>query len=166
MKNIFQTITLTLVICLGTLHTMAQTVNYRQDLSIFPKPEVGYKQMVIDVPHSEKDNEKKIEFTVGKYLEVDNCNSHGLAGELNSKDLEGWGFNYYQFKTNGAVRSTMMACADATKVTKFIPSQSQIVNYNGRLPIVIYVPEDCDVQFKIYQSDNDTYSASEVKVKK
>jgi len=149
-----------------TTQAMAQSTTYRQDLSIFPKPEVGYKQLVIDVPHSDKDNQKKIEFTVGKFLEVDICNQHGLAGDLTSKELTGWGFNYYVFNTNGAVRSTMMACADNTKQTKFVPANAQLVDYNGRLPIVIYVPEDCEVQFKIYRTDNDVYSASEIQQKK
>ena len=44
---------------------MAQTT-YKVDLAPFPKPEKGQKQVVIEVPHSQNDGNKKIEIFVGK----------------------------------------------------------------------------------------------------
>ncbi|MGN0003917.1 MAG: ecotin [Sphingobacterium composti] len=144
-----------------TVQVMAQQVITKQDLSIFPKPEAGYKKVVIEVPHSDKDNKKKIEFSVGKWMEVDGCNFFNLQGTLETKDLQGWGYNYYVFKTNGQVTSTMMGCPDAEKRNLFVTAQPEIVRYNGKLPIVIYVPEGYDVQFKIYKAEEDTYWAAE-----
>ncbi|KAB7530229.1 proteinase inhibitor [Flagellimonas olearia] len=143
--------------------TMGQTSLTKIDLSIFPKPEQGFKQMVIEVPHSDNDANKKIEFVIGKWMEVDSCNKHGLMGTLEEKNLEGWGYGYFVFDTEGHVMSTEMACLDKEMVRKFISAQSKTVRYNGRLPIVIYVPKDCDVQFKIFQTEGDVYQASEVK---
>src|SRR5690606_34373101 len=99
--------------CLLHYPFLAQQVITKQDLSIFPKPEAGYKKVVIEVPHSDKDDQKRIEFSVGKWMEVDGCNSFHLQGLLETKDLQGWGYNYYVFKTNGQVTSTMIGCPDA-----------------------------------------------------
>lgn len=149
-----------------SIQAMAQQTITKQDLAIFPKPEKGYKKVVIEVPHSAKDDQKKIEFAVGKWMEVDGCNSFKLQGVLESKDLQGWGYSYYVFKTNGQVSSTMMACPDAAKRELFVSSAPEMTRYNGKLPIVIYVPEGYDVQFRIFKAEDETYFAAEERVKK
>lgn len=159
-------ITLLISIITLSISAMAQSVLVKQDLSIFPAPEKGYKKLVIEVPHSENDENKKIDFNVGKWMDVDGCNYFNLQGTYEKKDLQGWGFDYYVFKTNGDVISTMIGCPDAKDRRLFVTAQTQTVNYNGRLPIVIYVPEDYDVQFKIFTSDGDTYRAAEIQTKK
>lgn len=148
---------------LSTTATMAQSVLTKQPIDIFPKPEEGYTQFVIEVPHSANDNQKKIEFFVGKHIETDQCNSHALIGSFEEKNLDGWGYNYFIFKTDGGVRSTMMACPDSEKTINFVESASQIGRYNGKLPIVIYAPEGYEVKFKIWKVEDDTYHASEIK---
>lgn len=156
-----------LVLCLGLVASgLAQNVVTKTDLSIFPKPEKGYKQVVIEVPHSKLDNNKKIEFKVGKVTEVDGCNYFGLMGTLEEKDLQGWGYNYYVFTTDGQMTSTQMGCLDSPNRHLFVSAAPQLVNYNGRLPIVIYVPEEYEVRFKIYETDGDEYQASEVMQKR
>lgn len=122
--------------------------------------------MVIEVPYSNNDQNKKIEFAIGKMTEVDGCNSYGLQGTLEKKDLQGWGYEYYVFKTKGEIISTQMACPDMPKRNLFVSNQGTTLNYNGRMPVVIYVPEEYDVQFKIYTADNDVYIASEAQDKK
>jgi ecotin len=148
-----------------SISAMAQEMIAKQDISIFPKPEAGYKKVVIEVPHSDKDNQKRIEFSVGKWMEVDGCNYFNLQGTLEEKDLQGWGYNYYVFKTNGQVTSTMIGCPDVEKRNLFVTAQPEMVRYNGKLPIVIYVPEGYDVQFKIYKAEDETYIAAEERSK-
>lgn len=148
-----------------TTITMAQTV-LKQNTDIFPAPEKGYKKMVIEVPYSKNDDNKKIEFNVGKWMEVDGCNQFSLQGTLEKKDLQGWGYNYYVFKTNGNVVSTQMACPGTPNRNLFVSAQPEMVRYNGRMPIVIYVPGEYDVQFKIYKAEEDVYTAAEERTKK
>lgn len=144
---------------------MAQTVLQKQSLDIFPKPEEGYKQLVIEVPHSDKDDLKKIELFVGKYMETDKCNHHSLSGNFEEIDLQGWGYSYYKFNTNGDIASTKMGCPDSEMITQFVKSQGKFVRYNGKLPIVIYVPDGYDVQFRIWKAEDETYRAAEVRNK-
>jgi len=152
-----------------TIFTLQSNMSMAQiqkvSLEPFPKPVVGEKMLVIEVPHSAKDAHKKIEFYVGKMMEVDACNRHGLMGTTSLKNLEGWGYSYYSFQTKGDAFSTQMGCPDNTKVWKFISAQPTLIDYNGRMPIVIYVPEDYEVRFKIYQAEDEEYSASEIRQK-
>jgi len=144
---------------------VGQTSLTKTDVSIYPKPEKGFKQMIIEVPHSDNDSNKKIEFVIGKWMEVDTCNKHSLLGSIEEKELKGWGYGYYEFNTDGGVISTRMACLENSVTRKFVSSQPKTVRYNGKLPIVIYVPEGYDVQFKIFKAEDDVYRASEVKQK-
>ncbi|MFD1631042.1 ecotin [Pseudopedobacter beijingensis] len=153
-----------LLMTIMSMKTFAQS-NYKVDLSPFPKPEKGQKQFVIEVPHSDNDDIKKIEFYVGKWEKTDKCNKHFLGGTFDKKDLKGWGYDYYVFNTKGNVGSTLMACLDNAKVDSFVQSQPIVTNYNGRMPIVIYVPEGYEVKFKIYTASQEVYSASEIQQK-
>lgn len=145
---------------------MAQETIIKVETNIFPAPEKGYKKMVIEVPHSDNDANKKIEFRIGKMMEVDGCNHFGLQGTLEKKDLQGWGYDYYVFKTGGEVISTQMACPGMPKRNLFVSNQATMVDYNGKMPIVFYVPEEYDIQFKIFSAEDDTYRAAEVRTKK
>ncbi|WP_022829393.1 ecotin [Sphingobacterium paucimobilis] len=164
-KQLLKTFTVLLGLLSLTTMTMAQSV-LKQNTDIFPVPEKGYKKMIIEVPHSKNDDNKKIEFNVGKWMEVDGCNHFSLQGTLEKKDLQGWGYDYYVFKTNGNVVSTQMGCPDAPNRHLFVSAQPEMVRYNGRLPIVIYVPDEYEVQFKIYKAEEDVYVAAEERVKK
>jgi len=139
----------------------AQETLLKVNSNIFPKPEKGYKRMIIEVPYSQSDENKKIEFSVGKMMEVDGCNHFGLNGSLEIKDLQGWGYQYYVFKTDGQIISTQMGCPDAPKRNLFVSSQPNLVSYTGKIPIVIYVPEEYDVQFKIYTAGEEVFRAME-----
>ncbi len=147
---------------LSSNSAMAQETIVKVNTDIFPAAEKGYKKMVIEVPHSANDKKKKIEFSIGKMMEVDGCNSFGLQGTLETKDLQGWGYNYYVFQTKGEIISTQMACPGLPKRNLFVSHQPTLVNYNGKMPIVIYVPEEYDVQFKIFTADDEVYRAAEV----
>lgn len=157
---------ITLMLIGSATGAIAQQTVYKTDVSIFPSPKEGYKQVVIDVPHSAQDANKKLELLVGKWMETDGCNHYGLTGTLEKQELQGWGYDYYNFETDGGVFSTKKGCLNAKKKNEFVYGPSKIVAYNGRLPIVVYIPEDHEVKFKIYVSDGDLYQASEVRSKK
>jgi len=163
-KNIF-TLVLSFIVAffVGIKTSDAQMTISKIDPNIFPKAENGYKKMIIEVPFSDNDGNKKIEFYVGKWVDVDGCNTFNLMGTYEQKDLQGWGYSYYVFKTNGDIRSTMMACPDKKGRNLFVSATPQLVDYNGRMPIIVYVPEGYDIQFKIFKAENETFTAAQAK---
>ncbi|WP_300669531.1 ecotin family protein [Soonwooa sp.] len=137
-------------------------ITQKVDITPFPKAEKAMKQVVIEVPHSDSDANKKIEIFVGKNMQTDGCNKTWLSGEFSKSELKGWGYDYLTFKTNGATPSTLMACPNATPKNEFVKSQGYFTDYNGRMPIVLYIPDGYEAKFRIYKAENDLYKAQEI----
>lgn len=130
----------------------------------YPKAEKGMSRQVIYLPKQEQEENFKVELLIGKMLEVD-CNRHMMGGSLESKTLVGWGYDYLVLNKLSAPAATMMACPDTTKQQKFVAANlgdAAMQRYNSRLPIVVYVPKDVEVKYRVWKAD-DTVSKAEQK---
>lgn len=150
-------------------HSMAATSDESTDISKlplekvapYPQAEKGQTRQVIYLPKLEDEDHFKVELLIGKTLEVD-CNQHMMGGELATKTLQGWGYSYLVLEHLSAPASTMMACQNQAKTQKFIAANlgdRAIKRYNSKLPIVIYVPKDVEVKYRIWTTDNDVKTA-------
>ena len=117
----------------------------------WPEPEKGYKRLVIDLPARKTEADFFIELLPGKTQNVD-CNHHIISGKMEEKTLEGWGYNYYVLRNVGEMASTMMACPNHTlkKTFVYIHSTFRPIPYNSLLPIVVYVPKDVELHYKLW----------------
>ena len=122
----------------------------------YPQAEKGMKRQVIQLPAQQDEANFKVELLIGQTLEVD-CNQHRLGGQLESKALQGWGYDYYVFDKVMSPVSTMMACPDGKKEKKFITAylgDDGMLRYNSKLPIVVYTPENVDVKYRIWKAED------------
>lgn len=118
------------------------------NLKFYPSSVNDYVRYVIYLNQLEDENLSQVELIPGKMMDVD-CNDHLLMGEFLEETIDGWGYTYYIFKSDGEVASTMMACPGA-KENKFVSGKTLMVRYNSRLPLVVYLPKDMDLKYKLW----------------
>lgn len=122
------------------------------NISMYPSAKTGYKQVSFQVPISSNEKDLKVEFYVGMDKLVD-CNNYFLNGTIKEETVEGWGYNYYTVESNGESTGTLMGCPDTKKTVKFIQLQPQLIRYNSKLPIVLYIPVNMEVKYRIWRAD-------------
>lgn len=122
-------------------------------LEPFPKGTEGVIRHVIELKKKSDESKFMVEIIPGKVMSVD-CNIHRLMGQFEEKVVEGWGYTYYEFTSDGRVTSTMMMCYKP-KENKFVSGETKIVRYNSKLPIVVYTPEGYDVKYRIWKADKE-----------
>ncbi|MBQ0147416.1 MAG: serine protease inhibitor ecotin [Flavobacteriaceae bacterium] len=131
----------------------------KEDIKMFPKAEKEQIQKVIRLEPKENENDYMVEIMIGKNTMTDGCNNYFLIGELEEKNLEGWGYSYYEFETKGDVASTLMGCINATPKEKIVYAQPDKVRYNSSLPLVIYAPKGYEIQYRIWSASHNIYNA-------
>ena len=137
----------------------SETVYKANGDAIYPSIEgmVPYTVTVSD--KGEEEAISKVFVQVGKMMEVD-CNQHHLEGSFKNETLDGYGYDYYVFETNGNVASTMMACPDDEKTNKFVSGEGHFISYNSKLTTPVYAPEGYEVRYTTWTVDND-YTATQ-----
>jgi ecotin len=126
-----------------------------EDIAPFPKPESGFTRQVIHLAPQAQEDSFQVEILAGKTLDVD-CNRQRLGGILEEKNLEGWGYPFYRLEKVIGPMSTLMACPDGKRKKDFVPvvGDGFLLRYNSKLPIVLYVPKDVDVRYRIWSASS------------
>lgn len=127
-----------------------------ESVAPYPPAEQGMSRQVIFLPPQEHEDNMKVELLIGKTLHVD-CNRHFMGGNLERKTLEGWGYDYLVLEKLSPPASTRMACPDSSKHTQFVAANlgdAAMQRYNSRLPIVVYVPQDVEVKYRLWQAND------------
>ena len=123
-------------------------------LKAYPESLEGYDRYVLFLPEIKNSTkERKVEITPGVTTEVD-CNNHRLMGEFVEKNIDGWGYNYLVFESDGGIRSTRMACPDNTRRTGLVTGATHLMNYNSRLPVVVFIPkkDNFSIQYQVWEA--------------
>lgn len=136
-----------------------QSPKQTHDTSMYPKAKDGYQQRIITLDKKTNEDNYKLEIYVGKTMLTD-CNTYGLTGQFIEAVAEGWGYPYWEFNSNGQVRSTMMSCQDDTKKETFVRGEKKLLRYNSKLPVVVYVPKGFEVRYAIWEKSKNTYTTN------
>lgn len=124
-------------------------------INMYPNPKEGYEQKVIQLDTLSNEDQYMVEIFVGKLMTVDACNRHNLMGTWKQEDVQGWGYSYYEFISNAEVMSTMIGCLDTTLQEKLIRGMGNMIRYNSKIPIVLYIPQGMTLQYRIWTTDNE-----------
>lgn len=150
----------------STIAEVPKPLNQQQPLekiAPYPQPEKGMSRQVIFLAPKEDESRFNVELLIGKTREVD-CNRHMLSGQLETRTLSGWGFDYLVMDKISEPISTMMACPSNERHSQFVAANlgsAAMQRYNSRLPIVVYVPQGVEVKYRIWEAGKDVHSALE-----
>jgi ecotin len=124
-------------------------------MQAFPPAQPGQERFVISMPPVQDPDQLKVEVIVGKTVETDGINRSFFGGRLEEENIQGWGFTRYVLKELGPMAQTLMAVdPNAPKIRQFVTIQGgELLRYNPRLPIVVYVPTGVEVKYRFWKAD-------------
>lgn len=124
----------------------------------YPAAEAGFTRHVLHLTTLADEFAAKVELIIGKTVETDGVNNVSFSGNIQEKDVEGWGYPRYNV-TVGPMISTMMAADPSVpKVKKFVVlgGEPYLIRYNSKLPVVVYAPEGFEVRHRLWKADPET----------
>lgn len=137
--------------------------NAGKELKAFPKPGEGMSRVVIILPEQPDEDLLKVQLLIGKTLQLEARNRYFFGGKLETVSIQGWGYERYVLKSLGPMAGTLMAVdPTAPKVDRFITlgGEPELLRYNSRLPLVVYVPSGVEVRYRLWRGDQKIETAS------
>jgi ecotin len=133
------------------------------NMRAFPPAEPGMTRHVIRLAEQKDEADFKVELIVGKTVRTDAANRYFFAGALETENIPGWGFPRYVLRKLGPMAGTLMAVdSNAPQVDRFVALGSEtVLHYNSRLPVVVYVPTDVEVRYRIWRAEKTLISPPE-----
>jgi ecotin len=136
--------------------------NAGKELKAFPPAGEGMSRFVIMLPPRKDEELLKVQLLVGKTVRLDPQNRYFFGGRLETETITGWGYDRYVLKSLGPMAGTLMAVdPNEPKVDRFITleGEPELMRYNSRLPLVIYVPQGVEVRYRIWRGDDKMITA-------
>jgi ecotin len=124
-------------------------------MKAYPAAKTGMTRWVLNLPKQQDETAFKVELIIGKTLLLDKGNRYFFGGKITRKVIKGWGFYRYIVNKLGPMAGTMMGIDPNTpKVERFITlgGAPYLIRYNSRLPVVVYVPNNVEVRYRIWRA--------------
>jgi len=123
----------------------------------YPPAPAGRERKVLLLPHKtrEEEGDFRVEIVVGRTIETDGVNRYRFGGTLEERDIPGWGFSYYDAVGTFDVPAATRIAADGRRERQFVAGPRMLVPYNSRLPLVVMVPEGCEVRWRLWRADHE-----------
>lgn len=129
----------------------------------YPKPPEGMERKVVLLPHVERgaDEALQVEILVGRVIETDGVNNYRFGGGIEERNIDGWGFTYYEVAGNLENAASTRIGGPTDPAPRFVPGPRKLVRYNSRLPLVVMVPAGCELRWRIWKAANDWETAGD-----
>lgn len=121
----------------------------------FPKAPPGRERKVILLPHKERGEEDGflVELVVGRTITTDGINRYSYGGTLVPRDIQGWGFTYHEVEGDLKNAAQTQMAGTPNPAPRFVAGPRATIPYNSRLPVVVMVPEGCELHYRIWRAD-------------
>jgi ecotin len=121
----------------------------------FPQAPAGRERKVILLPHKERGEEDGflVELVVGRTITTDGINRYSFGGTLVPRDIQGWGFTYHEVEGDLTKAASTLMGGTPNPAPRFVAGPRTTIPYNSRLPVVVMVPEGCELRYRIWRAD-------------
>jgi ecotin len=118
----------------------------------------GMVRRVMQLPSVQDESSLRVELVAGRTIETDGVNHYSLDGGIEENMITGWQFPRYDVTLGGVTSTKMGVLGKHLKVNKFVAigGRPQLFRYNSRLPLVVYLPEDGTVRYRIWRAAQET----------
>lgn len=124
----------------------------KDELAAFPKTFPDRTRRVIFLPPRPNESALKVGIIAGRTVAVD-CNLHVFGSKMETRTVQGWGYDYFVITLAGPPASTAMACPPGSKSRRFVRSSDEpLLRYNSRLPLVIFAPANVEVRYRVWRA--------------
>ena len=134
---------------------LAITAVRSDELKPYPAPEAGMTRHVLKLEPRDNEQDAKVEIIIGKTVKTDGVNRHFFGGRVEERTIEGWGYSYHILPKLGPMAGTLIGVPPGREpVETFVRvgGEPYLVRYNSKLPVVVYVPEGCEVRSRIWSA--------------
>lgn len=127
----------------------------------YPKAPAGKERKVILLPHKDRgaEDDFQVELVVGRTMVTDGINAYRLGGRIVERTIEGWGFSYHDVEGDLKDAANTLIGGLTNPAPRFVAGPRTLVRYNSRLPIVVMVPEGCELKWRVWRADPELRSA-------
>ncbi len=143
------------ILLLVLIPSIGQAVD---NMKAFPPTEKCMVRYVLNLEPQADESAFKVELLVGKVVYIDSNNRYHFGGQIEREVIQGWGYPLYKLQKLGPMAGTLMAVdPNAPKIDRFITitSPPELIRYNSRLPIVVYLPVGVEVRYRIWRADKE-----------
>ena len=126
------------------------------NMKAIPPADPGMARYVINLPPLQDESAVEVELVIGKTVRVDERNRYFFGGKLEKETMRGFGYGRYLLRKLGPMVSTRMAVdPNVPKVDRFVAlaGEPRLVRYNSRLPLVVYVPAEVEVRYRLWRAE-------------
>ncbi len=151
---------------LVTALVLPRFLHAEDDMKPYPPAAEGYVRQVVQLPvlDEKEEQDRKVEILISKIEKLDLANLYFYGGKIATKTAKGWGYPYYEVTQVGPMAGTLMAIPEfAPKVDRAVPLRGglELVRYNSKLPIVVYVPVGFDVTVRVWAAGDEIEAVEE-----
>lgn len=148
------TVLSTLLVSSAFAATQQQQTKKLKDVAPYPAVANSQNRHVIWLDQQKNEDLYKVEI-IATQKGMKDCNNTWFNAKLEEKNLEGWGYTYYNVDQVQGPMSTMMGCLDNKKTETHLPvhlGDDALIRYNSKLPVVVYAPKDVTISYRIWQA--------------
>lgn len=121
------------------------------DMAPYATAEEGYLRLVIRLPPVDNEADYNVELRVGKPILID-CNRTNIEGRVEKLTAEDQAHSYYRAVITDSETTNLISCPPNSNNREeyvYASGEGFTQEYQQEQPMVIYVPEDYEVRYRI-----------------